>query len=243
MYFCVQAVAGERGPEKIRALHLSLNTPVIAIDELPVGPARAGLAVSEADAGGFQLQIAVRSIRTGHVVWYASDEELPGQQDVDVAVDAALSFAEGMGFLFDEDEVAARGDGGSDAAVALWRELVEDDPEPACEPEPARAAPRRSEPPAPVLDLVHEVPVRDLAPEPEPVAVVAGEDIVLSDVAGSPLAHAEATAAPEAVLSKFRLVMRAGGIGTGAVHQPEDAAAVVATAAVQDSRIRLLSRF
>jgi len=243
MYFCVQTVAGERGLEKIRVLHLSLNTPIITIDELPMGPARAGLAVGDAVAGGFQLQIAVRSIRTGQVVWYAPDEELPGQQEAEVAVDAALSFAEGMGFLFDEDEVAARGAGGSDAAVVLWRELVEDDPEQASEPEATRAAPRRSEEPAPVLDLVHEVPVRVVAPEPEPVAVVAGEDIVLLDVAGSTAARAEATAAPEAVLSKFRLFMRAGGRGTGAVEKPEDAEVVIAAAAPQDSRIRLLSRF
>ena len=129
--------------------------------------------------------------------------------------------------------------------MALWRELVEDDPEPAGEPEVARAAPRRSDDPAPVLELVHEVPVQCVAPEPEPVAVVAGvagEGIVLSDVAASASACAEAAAAPEAVLSKFRLFMRVDELGTGAAGEPEDAELVIA-AAPQDSRIRLLSRF
>jgi len=244
MYFYVQAARGDRDAAEPRALSLALNTPVIAIDELPVGPARAGIAVFEAPEGAFHLEIAVRSLRTDQVIFYVPDEELDGERGADIAANAALSFAEGMGFLFDEDEVAARGDGGCEAAAALWRELVEDVPEPLRGPEVSHSAHRRAEETAPVLDLVREVPVRDIRAEASQVAVGSGGEVVLSDISAPARSPIDGMTAPQAVLSKFRLVM--GTIepvrGAGDVSGDGEAA-VVALVAPQDLRIRLLSRF
>jgi hypothetical protein len=128
MHFCVRKPRTDCEPRQLRALHLSLNTPVIAISELPVGPARAGIAVCEDPTGAFGLEIAIRALRTGQVIAYAPAAEPfePG----DAALDAALAFAEGMGFLFDDDELASPGRGPAQAA-ALWSELVEEGPQPA----------------------------------------------------------------------------------------------------------------
>lgn len=106
---------------RIRALHLSLNSPVVALDEFPVGPARAGVALTEGPERALRLEIAVRSVRTGQLRCYCSDGEVAAEPWV---VEEALSFAEGMGFLFDEDEVTARGDAGEAESVALWRDLL-----------------------------------------------------------------------------------------------------------------------
>jgi hypothetical protein len=244
MHFCVETPRGERDDVQLGTLHLSLNTPVIAIDELPVGPARAGIAVCEAPGGNIRLQIAVRSLRTGEVVLYAPDEELDGSRDAVVAVDAALSFAEGMGFLFDEDEVAARGALGSGEAAALWWELVEEAPERRCEPEASGSRRPRVEEMAPVLELVREVPVRGAAWEAERVAVGNGEEVVLSDVGAPTEAATGVTTASGVALSKFRLELGTTDSGKGAdAASRDEAVAIAAAAAPQDSRIRLLSRF
>jgi hypothetical protein len=243
MHFCVQTRREDRKAEELRVLHLSLNTPVVAIDELPVGPARAGIALFEAPEGALRLEIAVRSLRVGQVVSYAPDEALDGARDAIVAVDAALSFAEGMGFLFDEDEVAAGAEAGTDAAAALWRDVVEEISLRTHEPEAAAPARPRAEETAPVLDLVREVPVRDGESGPERVDIGDGEEVVLSDINVVAEAAVDAMVAPELVLSKFRLVIGArepGGFSDDASRDGEGATGPVAP---QDLRIRLLSRF
>jgi hypothetical protein len=165
------------GAVRICALYLSLNTPVVALDDFPVGPARAGVALSEGSDRGLQLEIAVRSVRTGQLRFYCSDEEIA----VDGAtVEAALSFSEGMGFLFDEDEVASRGAEGERESAVLWRELVGDFPGASLEPVPKCA---------------REVRVGGL---PAPVAAVEGGR-----------ASAARSGAPRLALSKFRLVLGA----------------------------------
>lgn len=96
----------------LRALHVSLNSPVVAHESLPSGPASAAVAL---DAHG--ALVCLRSVRTGQTAFFGSGEELAAAPRL--ALDAALSFAEGMGFLFDDDEVALRGD---EAALQLWQE-------------------------------------------------------------------------------------------------------------------------
>ena len=108
---------------RLRALRLSLNTPVVSMDALPVGPAAAGVALHNGP-GGVLLTLAVRSVRTGQLVFFRPDDdwgELHGQE---LAVDAALSFAEGMGFLFDEDPIAAGED--PRAAAQLWADFLQE---------------------------------------------------------------------------------------------------------------------
>jgi hypothetical protein len=242
MHFCEQMPREEWDAATVRLLHLSLNTPVVAIDALPVGPARAGIALFEDPEGAIHLAIAVRSLRAGQTICYAPDEELEGERDAVVALNAALSFAEGMGFLFDEDEIAAGGDEGPDAAIARWRDLVEDVPEPA----PGRAPRPRAEKAAPVLDLVCEVPVQGGDSQAERIDVRDGGEVVLADITVPAEAAVDAEAPPESVLSKFRLVMGAIEPEPGdeeTVVTEEGEGAVAAPVAPLDSRIRLLSRF
>lgn len=116
----------------LRALQISLNSPVVTLETLPRGPASAAVAVHERGA-----TLCVRSLRTGQAAFFTTNEDLGDQGPV--ALEAALAFAESMGFLFEDDVVAARGDAGPDEAARLWRELCGD--RLAAAPELAAAAP------------------------------------------------------------------------------------------------------
>lgn len=103
-------------------MRLSLNTPVVTIEDLPVGPAIAGIAL-HAGPEGLRLTLAVRSVRTGQVVFFDPDEDWSEIHGSELALEAALSFAECMGFLFDDDPIEAGGD--VREAARRWAELVE----------------------------------------------------------------------------------------------------------------------
>lgn len=117
------AVQGQSPPPRgrLRVLRLSLNTPVVAIEALPVGPVAAGLAVHEGPEGR-SLTLALRSIRTGQLLLLLPEDDWEALHGPELAVDAALSFAESMGFLFDDDPLAGGGDAG--AAARLWTEFL-----------------------------------------------------------------------------------------------------------------------
>ncbi len=99
----------------------SLNTPVLAIGQLPVGPATAAIAAhADARDGAARYTLAVRSERSRAVVFFtAREEDLIGVQPT-LAAEAALSLAEGMGFLFENDAPLICGR----AAAAIWAEFV-----------------------------------------------------------------------------------------------------------------------
>lgn len=107
---------------KLERLRLSLNTPVVALENLPVGPAAAGVALHRG-AERARLTLAVRSTRSGQALFFHPDG-WGDDEPADLAVDAALSFAEGMGFLFDEDLVQR----GLDPAQAarVWADFLEE---------------------------------------------------------------------------------------------------------------------
>jgi hypothetical protein len=67
------------------------------------------------------VSVAIRSVRTGQVAFFTTDTTTPLSPQL--AVDAALSFAEALGFVFDDDEVAADGTG-ADTAARFWCELI-----------------------------------------------------------------------------------------------------------------------
>jgi hypothetical protein len=116
-------------PAHVRGLRLSLNTPVVATEDLPIGPARAAILIHDEPGRGETVSIGIRSLRAERFAIYGIDPETDGETTFDVAVDAALSFAESMGFLFDEDEL---GDGGAPARArcfGLWTDLLGDAPE------------------------------------------------------------------------------------------------------------------
>lgn len=100
----------------LRGLYVSLNSPVVTLDSLPPGPASAAVALHGAGA-----TLCIRCVRTGQIQLFATTEELASERRV--ALDAALSFAESMGFLFDDDEVRGRGDAGPEEAALLWADL------------------------------------------------------------------------------------------------------------------------
>jgi hypothetical protein len=114
-------------PAQVRGLRLSLNTPVVATEDLPIGPARAAILIHAEGSRGETVTIGIRSLRASRVVLFSIDPDVSGEASFDVTLDAALSFAESMGFLFDEDEV---GDGGAQAktrCLGMWRDLIGDD--------------------------------------------------------------------------------------------------------------------
>jgi hypothetical protein len=218
MQFCTTAARGESDLGAIRSLHLSLNAPVIAIDELPVGPARAGVVLRELSDGGSHLQIVIRSLRTGEVVAVASDLDPEGLPEEVAAVEAALSYAEGMGFLFDEDEVASGDADAAEKAGALWCDLVEEVPERARAH--ASAASSRSLAATEADASVRDVPIQQSVSDVETIAIDLPAEIF---AAGS----------PASLLTKFRLALDGSdpGCGTAVIGSP------------RESRIRLLSRY
>jgi len=220
MQFRTTAARDESELGAIRSLHLSLNAPVIAIDELPVGPARAGVALRVLPAGGFHLQIAIRSLRTGEVVAVASDLEPDGLPQEAAAVEAALSYAEGMGFLFDEDEVVNGDADAAEKAGALWSDLVEEVPERA-RTQASGASPRPLSA-TEAYDSLRDVPIQELVSDVEAIAVEI-----------DPPAGIFAGAFPASVLTKFRLILNGNRPGNGPV---------IADPA-RESRVRLLSRY
>ena len=107
---------------RLRGLRFSLNSPVVTTEAIPSGPARGALLVHRDARGRLGVALCVRSLRTGGVVLYRSDERFDGAGELSVGIDAALSFGESLGFLFDDDELEkglARED-----ALARWRDFL-----------------------------------------------------------------------------------------------------------------------
>jgi hypothetical protein len=107
---------------ELRSLRRSLNTPVLAIAELPVGPGSAAIAghVDRCD-GLARYTLAVRCERSGEVVFFSVPDEDLSALESTLAAEAALSLAEGMGFLFEEDLPPIS----REAAALIWEEFVE----------------------------------------------------------------------------------------------------------------------
>ena len=103
------------------AARFSLNAPVIATPELPAGPARAAILLY-LEGGQRQVLVAIRSLSRGVAVQYQLfSKDL--QEITGVALDAALSFAESMGFLFDDECVHGKSPEERHAALAMIRDL------------------------------------------------------------------------------------------------------------------------
>ena len=125
MYFPLRSAPLDLSADRLKGLRLSLNSPVVSIEELPVGPARAAIAVHEEVDGRPNLTVGVRSLRDGNVVLFSLEGDLREHSSLAVGIDAALSFGEGMGFLFDEDELEAVSvEEARPRALGLWHELM-----------------------------------------------------------------------------------------------------------------------
>jgi hypothetical protein len=94
-------------PGRFTALRVSLNAPVVATEELASGPARAAILQFWRPDERIAIEVRLRSAADGRVVVYDYDGPLDAASDIDHAFEAALNFAEGMGFLFDEDVLSS----------------------------------------------------------------------------------------------------------------------------------------
>jgi hypothetical protein len=189
MYFLRRLRPLEVASERVRSLRVSLNAPVITAPDLPAGPARAIVLVHHETRGGIDATVGVRSVATGEIAYWSFDGELRTDVDVSVAGDAALTFAESLGFLF--EEVASAGSAG-EKAFRAWQRGDADGPvqsaraaEPAelalddvvAEEAPQRAAvpradraPARAEPPQKAGATLSKFRARDGAAADAPAA-------------------------------------------------------------------------
>ena len=165
MFFARQE-APDPARSALRSLRPSLNTPVVVVDDLPAGPASAAIACF-ADPAGPRVVLAIRSERSGQAIFFGPDDEMRDWQGPDLSLDAALSFAESMGFLFEDDRlVQAPGE-----TQRLWVELID-----ACTHRPPSGSATTSlasDPapsPASVPPEAEELWLEDLAPAPSPVS-------------------------------------------------------------------------
>ena len=107
---------------ELRSLRRSLNTPVLAIPELPVGPGSAAIAAHVDSCDGLpRYTLAVRCERNREVVFFSVREEELNLSESSVSAEAALSLAEGMGFLFEEDLPSIS----REAAALIWDEFID----------------------------------------------------------------------------------------------------------------------
>ncbi len=117
--------APEPKTTQLVSLCCSLNSPVVSIPELPVGPASAAIAVHSDIDEGTHITVAVQCQRTGDVALFRARGE-PGEP-ADASSKVVLLWAEGMGFLFDDElcvessnETGVR----NEVAMEVWRNLV-----------------------------------------------------------------------------------------------------------------------
>lgn len=114
--------APARSAIELISVRRSLNTPVLAIAQLPVGPASAVIATHvDARDGLPRYTLAVRCERSRGVVFFAAREEDIARSESSLAAEAALSLAEGMGFLFEDDLPLVSGN----AAALIWEAFVD----------------------------------------------------------------------------------------------------------------------
>jgi hypothetical protein len=125
MYFLQRSTPPDLSADRLRGLRLSLNTPVVSIEELPVEPARAAIAIHDEIDGCSNVTVGICSLRSGAAVLFSFEGSLPDHGASTVGIDAALSFGESMGFLFDEDEFeAGSAEEARSRALDLWLELM-----------------------------------------------------------------------------------------------------------------------
>jgi hypothetical protein len=192
--------------EGLDGLCTSLNRPVVDLEHLPVGPARAAIVVHRGADGQRSLSVALRSVESGAVLSFGFQGELDA--GASRAMDTGLTFAESMGFLFDDDMLGGANPADAEVrrrAFAAWCQMSGEELPPAAV---GRAAVATADPfDAPLddedddgdamlllddlADLIDEELDGDPSPAPADPERTPGEDRVV---------------APEgaAVLSKFR---------------------------------------
>ena len=94
----------EQLERRVVAVRYSMNEPIVATAELPAGPARAAILVYLEESIR-RVVVVIRSLSRARVVQY----EMRGEEFTEatgMAFDAGLTFAESMGFVFDDEKLA-----------------------------------------------------------------------------------------------------------------------------------------
>ena len=107
----------------LHGLRASLNSPVLKIDELPDGAARAAILLYADGPGTLRLAVGVRSMESGKVAVFTHRGAVKEGRSR-AAMEAALVFAESMGFLFDDDLMEQSGDNARTRAHQQWCALI-----------------------------------------------------------------------------------------------------------------------
>lgn len=106
-------------------LRPALNTPVLNVGYLPVGPARAAVVAFGEEYGGIGIALGVRSNESGQLAVLRNQESIDFDVPLAEALEPLLAAAERMGFLFDEDIFqVSPGANGRAQAMAHWAELM-----------------------------------------------------------------------------------------------------------------------
>jgi hypothetical protein len=177
--------------KRLLSLRLSLNTPVVSVSERSPGPAQAAIVV-HTQGGKRHFTVAIRSLREGVLELHDLDEKQANAQDVSQAVAAALSFAESMGFLFDDDVLKKGGAGAMERALARCEELLG---KPATA---SRAAPE------PEVEPTEVEPTTPRAADEELLLDTLAEDALLPAPRPEKAAPSQAPGPPSIALTKFR---------------------------------------
>lgn len=127
-------------------IRFSLNTPILEAGPLPSGAARAVIVLHQEESDRRVMTVGVRSLGTSEVTLFRFQRHLETEADYVQATEAALTFCEGMGFVFDDDELERSGPEGRAEALIRWREFAEPPREDGSESLPA---PRAERPVAP----------------------------------------------------------------------------------------------
>jgi hypothetical protein len=140
------------------ALRPALNAPVLNVDYLPIGPARAAIVIFAEEYGGVGMAFGIRSTEGGQVAVFRNREPIDESAPLQDILEPALASAERMGFLFDEDMVEGTPGGqGRSEATALWGRLMGD----VAMPPPPKAAPALPAATEPILDLTETMVAAD----------------------------------------------------------------------------------
>jgi hypothetical protein len=198
------------------ALRPAMNAPVLNVDFLPVGPARAAIVVFAEEYGGIGMAFGMRSTEGGQVAVFKNREPIDDSTSIQDLLEPALASAERMGFLFDDDMLEdSPGGQGRSEATALWGRLMGD----VAMPPPPKAAPPLPAATEPILDLTEALDPPIEAPElvldevartrpppviaPDALVPVIEEDQIETERELRPVA-APPVVAPTPKLSKFR---------------------------------------
>ena len=108
---------------RVVAVRYSMNEPIVSTAELPAGPARAAILVYLEEQTR-RVVVVLRSLTRDRIVQYEMrDEEYADATGM--AFDAALTFAESMGFLFDDEQLANKSAEERAAGLTPLRQLLD----------------------------------------------------------------------------------------------------------------------